>query len=156
MDLLRRTVTATGANARLVQADLLAPLPFRAEFDCVLVDAPCSGLGILRRDPDIRWRRREGDLDLLAAAQLIMLGHAAAAVAPGGRLIYATCSSEPDENEAVADAFLAGAPRFAPLDARTASPTLPPVVVDNRGHLRTLPHVHGLEAFFGAVFQRRL
>lgn len=155
IDLLRRTVTAAGANARLVQADLLAPLPFRAEFDCVLVDAPCSGLGILRRDPDIRWRRRESDLDLLAAAQLRMLGHAAAAVAPGGRLIYATCSSEPDENEAVADAFLAGAPQFTALEARAASPALPPAVVDDRGHLRTLPHVHGLEAFFGAVFQRR-
>ena len=131
------------------------PLPFTRRFDCVLVDAPCSGLGTLRRDPDIRWRRRESDLPLLAAAQLRMLGHAADAVAPGGRLIYATCSSEPEENEAVADAFLAGAPQFAAVDARAASADLPAAVVDARGHLRTLPHVHGLEAFFGAVFERR-
>jgi 16S rRNA (cytosine967-C5)-methyltransferase len=156
MELLRRTVAASGATrVRLVQADLLRPLPFTRRFDCVLVDAPCSGLGILRRDPDIRWRRREGDLPLLAASQLRMLGQAADAVAAGGRLIYATCSSEPEENEAVADAFVAGSPQFSAIDARRASDDLPAAVVDSRGHLRTLPHVHGLEAFFGAVFERR-
>jgi len=156
MELLRRTVAASGATrARLVQADLLRPLPFTRRFDCVLVDAPCSGLGILRRDPDIRWRRRESDLPLLAAAQLQMLRQAADVVAAGGRLIYATCSSEAEENEDVADAFLAGASQFAPIDARRASADLPAAVVDSRGHLRTLPHVHGLEAFFGAVFQRQ-
>lgn len=156
MELLRRTVATCGATrVRLVQADLLMPLPFTRRFDCVLVDAPCSGLGILRRDPDIRWRRRESDLPLLAAAELRMLGQAADAVAAGGRLIYATCSSEPEEDEAVADAFLAGASQFAAIDARHAAPDLPAAVVDARGHLRTLPHVHGLEAFFGAVFQRR-
>jgi 16S rRNA (cytosine967-C5)-methyltransferase len=155
MELLRRTIGASGAtNVRIVQADLLMPPPFTRPFDCVLVDAPCSGLGILRRDPDIRWRRREADLLLFAASQLRMLSQAAAAVAPGGRLIYATCSSEPEENEAVADAFLAGAPHFAAVDARRALTDLPDAVIDSRGHLRTLPHVHGLEAFFGAVFQR--
>ncbi len=101
MDLLRRTVAREPAprNVRLVQADVRAPLPFTRPFDCVLVDAPCSGLGTLRRDPDIRWRRREDDLPALAAAQLVMLQRAADAVAPGGRLVYATCSSEPEENE---------------------------------------------------------
>jgi 16S rRNA (cytosine967-C5)-methyltransferase len=149
-------VQASGATrVRLVQADLMEPPPFTERFDCVLVDAPCSGLGILRRDPDIRWRRQEGDLPLLAATQLRMLGAAADAVAPGGRLIYATCSSEPEENEAVADAFLAGAAQFAAVDARRAAPDLPDDVVDARGHLRTQPHAHGLEAFFGAVFERR-
>jgi 16S rRNA (cytosine967-C5)-methyltransferase len=154
--LLRRTVEATGAaNVVLVQADLSQPLPFKNSFDCVVVDAPCSGLGTLRRDPDIRWRRHEGDLAQLAAAQLTMLRHASAAVAPGGRLVYATCSSEPEENEAVVGAFLAGADEFAPLDAREAHPALPPGTVDAAGHLRTEPHRHGLEAFFGAVFSRQ-
>jgi 16S rRNA (cytosine967-C5)-methyltransferase len=153
--LLRRTVEASGSTIiRLVQADLLAPLPFAPAFDCVLVDAPCSGLGVLRRDPDIRWRRREDDLGPLAAAQLRMLGHAAGVVAPGGRLIYATCSSEPEENEAVADRFLAMTPGFSAVHARDIAPGLPPPVVDERGHLRTLPHVHSLDAFFAAGFER--
>ncbi len=92
---------------------------FRSLFDCVLVDAPCSGLGTLRRDPDIRWRRRETDLAALALDQRRMLDHAAACVAPGGRLIYATCSSEPEENDDVVDAFLAESAHFSLVDART-------------------------------------
>jgi 16S rRNA (cytosine967-C5)-methyltransferase len=155
MALLARTVEATGAsNVRLVQADVTRPLPFFAAFSCVVVDAPCSGLGTLRRDPDIKWRRRESDLATLAAAQLRMLANAAQAVAPGGRLVYATCSSEPEENEAIVDAFLRETPGFVPLSAADAHPAMPPTVVDSRGHLRTAPDAHGLEAFFGAVFER--
>jgi 16S rRNA (cytosine967-C5)-methyltransferase len=155
MALLQRTVTATGAtNVRLVQADVTVPLPFRGTFSCVVVDAPCSGLGILRRDPDIRWRRQESDLAVLAATQRQMLQNAAAVVAPGGRLVYATCSSEPEENEQVADWFLQSTDRFTLLNARDAHPALPESVVDGRGHLRTVPDRHGLEGFFGAVFER--
>src|SRR5262249_32068043 len=128
--------------------------PFTTPFDLVLVDAPCSGLGTLRRDPDIRWRRRPEDLPALATAQRLMLGHAADVVAPGGRLVYATCSSEPEENEDVAAAVAATASAFVPVDARTI-PGVPDAVVDSRGYLRTAPHLHGLEAFFGAVFERR-
>ena len=84
-----------------------------------------------------------------------MLQHASDAVRPGGRLVYATCSSEPDENEGVADAFLTTTPAFVPLDARVAAPQIPEVVIDTRGHLNTRPHLHGLDAFFGAVFERR-
>ena len=155
MDLLRRTIALTGAvGIDLVQADLLHPLPFSIEFDCVIVDAPCSGLGTLRRDPDIRWRRTETDLAGLAAAELQMLLHAADRVASGGRLVYATCSSEPEENEQVADQFLHVSAGFTALDARRAHPLLPTSVVDGRGHLRTAPDAHGLEAFFGAAFER--
>jgi 16S rRNA (cytosine967-C5)-methyltransferase len=155
VDLLRRTVAASGArNVRIVQADLLQPLPFGCGFDSVLVDAPCSGLGTLRRDPDIRWRRREDDLPPLAVAELTMLQHAAEQVAPGGRLIYATCSSEPEENEGIAAAFLATTRGFTALHAAQTTSRLAPALVDQRGHLRTQPHLHGLEAFFGAVFER--
>lgn len=155
ISLLSRTVkTAGAANALIVQADLLSALPFGAEFDTVIVDVPCSGLGTLRRDPDIRWRRHETELAALAAAELRMLRHAAEVLKPGGRLVYATCSSEPEENEGVADAFLHDAPAFAAFDAGRAHPMLPPAVVDDRGHLRTAPDRHGLEAFFGAVFER--
>lgn len=155
MSLLRQTVEACGAtNVRLVQADVTQPMPFGTRFSTVLVDAPCSGLGTLRRDPDIRWRRREPDLLPLAAAQARMIEHAAALVAPGGRLVYATCSSEPEENEEVAGHFAAAHPEFRPVRADAAHPALSADLVDERGHLRTEPDRHGLEAFFGAVFER--
>jgi 16S rRNA (cytosine967-C5)-methyltransferase len=156
MDLLRRTLATAGAHrVRLVQATLQSPLPFHEVFDTVLVDAPCSGLGTLRRDPDIRWKRREEDIPQLAAAELTMLSHAAAVVRPGGRLVYSTCSSEPEENEEVVAALLDRAPGFVPLDARGVHPEIPASVVDSRGHLRTSPDEHGLEAFFGAVLERQ-
>lgn len=152
--LLVRAIQATGAaNVRVVQADIARALPFSSKFDCVLVDAPCSGLGTLRRDPDIRWRRDEADLPSLAAAQRAMLRHAADCVDIGGRLIYATCSSEPEENEDVVDAFLADATSFRQVDARTIA-GVAPAVVDERGRLRTAPDLHSLECFFGAVLER--
>jgi 16S rRNA (cytosine967-C5)-methyltransferase len=155
MALLRDTVATAGADrVRLVQADLMRPLPFRSRFSTVLVDAPCSGLGTLRRDPDIRWRRDAADLTAFAAAQGQMLANAAAVVAPGGRLVYATCSSEPEENEWVVERFLASDPDFRPTDAASAHPSLDADLVDSRGHLRTEPDRHGLELFFGAVFER--
>jgi len=152
--LLTRTVHASGAaNVRVVQADLTESLPFSGKFDCVLVDAPCSGLGTLRRDPDIRWRRQEDDLQSLAAAQRDMLRHAADCVDAGGRLIYATCSSEPEENDDVVDAFLSSTASFVAVDARTI-PGVPAAIVGERGRLRTTPDAHGLECFFGAVLER--
>jgi len=155
MSLLRRTIEASGTpGVRLVQADLLRPLPFSRPFDLVFVDAPCSGLGTLRRDPDIRWRRHDTDIPALAAAELTMLQHAADAVAAGGRLLYATCSSEPEENEGVAQAFVATTPAFRRRDVRDLSTRVPASVIDEGGDLRTLPHRHGLEGFYAAVFER--
>ncbi len=106
--LLRDTLRRIGARAvPQVQVDLARGLPFGASFDLVVVDAPCSGLGTLRREPDLKWRRSPDDLAVFSEIQVAMLGHAATVVAPGGRLVYATCSSEPDENDAVAARFLA-------------------------------------------------
>ena len=155
MQLLRDTISSSGARrVRLVQADLEQPLPFGATFDLVFVDAPCSGLGTLRRDPDIRWRRRESDLPRFRAAQVAMLRHAAEAVKPGGRVVYSTCSSEPEENDQVVEAFLRESPsRFTSVDLRGHLPGLDPVL-DDAGVLRTSPAEHGLEAFFGAVLRR--
>jgi len=155
MQLLRDTISSSGARrVRLVQADLEQPLPFGATFDLVFVDAPCSGLGTLRRDPDIRWRRQESDLPRFRAAQVAMLRHAAEAVKPGGRVVYSTCSSEPEENDQVVEAFLRESPsRFTSVDLRGHLPGLDPVL-DDAGVLRTSPAEHGLEAFFGAVLRR--
>jgi 16S rRNA (cytosine967-C5)-methyltransferase len=152
--LLNETVALSGATCvEVVTAPADGPLPFDEPFDRVLVDAPCSGLGTIRRDPDIRWRRREAELPALAGAQLRLLERAAAVTAPGGRLVYATCSSEPEENERVVEAFLASHPGFALLDLRRAS-ALPAALIDARGMFRTLPFAHRLEAFFAAAVVR--
>jgi 16S rRNA (cytosine967-C5)-methyltransferase len=140
-----------------VQADLGRPLPFRGVFDVVFVDAPCSGLGTVRRDPDIRWRRQEPDLAGLAASQLAMLRNAADVVRADGRLVYSTCSSEPDENEDVVAAFLESDVGFRQLDLRKeafAHDGPLDAVLDSDGALRTRPDRHGLEAFYGTVLRR--
>jgi 16S rRNA (cytosine967-C5)-methyltransferase len=141
-------------NVRLVQVGARDEVPFAPVFDRVIVDAPCSGLGTVRRDPDIRWRRTEAQLSGFAAYQDTLLARAARAVAVGGRLVYATCSSEPEENEAVVDAFLASHPEFRLVDAREIDAARLGPVSDARGMLRTLPFAHGLEAFFAAALAR--
>ncbi len=144
------------ASVRIVQVPDRGPLPFRDEaFDRVLVDAPCSGLGTIRRDPDIRWRCSPSDFVTLAQAQRELLLRVSSHVAPGGRLIYSTCSSEPEENEEVVAAFLADAPAFAvvPLEALVGLLSTIAAMATPEGYLRTTP-LAGLEAFFGAVLQR--
>jgi 16S rRNA (cytosine967-C5)-methyltransferase len=153
--LLRDTVRTSGAShVQIVQVAPSGGLPFASRFDRVLVDAPCSGLGTIRRDPDIRWRRREADLEGLARQELALLERAATLVRPGGRLVYATCSSEPEENEAVVDAFMSRHLEFAPVDLRTngATPILP--LLSERGMLQTWPFAHRLEAFFASAMER--
>ena len=158
LDLLARTVAECGAmNVRVVQSNARAAPPFHQVFDAVLVDAPCSGLGTIRRDPDVRWRRAEPDLPSLAAAQLEMLTHLATVVRPRGRLIYSTCSSEPEENEDIVRAFLAAHPDYqretpAAFSQRPALAAL----LDNEGALKTLPFRDGLEAFYAASLRRVL
>jgi 16S rRNA (cytosine967-C5)-methyltransferase len=138
LDLLTRTVTLSGATSiRVVRADITQPLPFRQPFDWILLDAPCSGLGTIRRDPDVRWRRHEGDLPKLAAAQREMLRETARMLRPGGFLVYSTCSSEPEENEDVVAAIVREG-----------------LVEPARPDLRTFPFTHGLEAFFAAVLRK--
>ena len=124
-------------------------------FDGVLIDAPCSGLGTIRRDPDIRWRRDPSDFEALANIQRGLLRRVVPLVKPGGRIVYSTCSSEPDENEQVVAAFLAEFPAFAVH--RLAAGGLPRPIMQmqtSEGYLRTSPE-HGLEAFFGAILVKR-
>jgi 16S rRNA (cytosine967-C5)-methyltransferase len=142
----------------IVHVDDREALPFTdASFSRVLVDAPCSGLGTVRRDPDIRWRRQPQDLARFAQQQHELLTRIRPLVAPGGRLIYSTCSSEPDENESVVATFLDRASEFrvVPLTAIDALPAALSRMSTSEGYLRTTPR-EGLEAFFGAVLERRL
>ena len=154
--LLRDTLARAGAGRiPIVQHDAAGPLPYRDVFDLVLVDAPCSGLGTLRREPDLKWRRVEAELASMAAVQARMLAHAARVVAPGGVLVYATCSSEPDENDAVADAFLEAHPTFEAAGPPPAAPAGVGGLLTEDGRLHTSPVTHGLEGFFAAAFRRR-
>jgi 16S rRNA (cytosine967-C5)-methyltransferase len=155
--LLRETLARAGAGRLpIVQHDAVGGLPYRDVFDLVLVDAPCSGLGTLRREPDLKWRRAEADLVSMAEVQRRMLGQAARVVAPGGVLVYATCSSEPDENDAVAEAFLASRPDFSPAGRPPGLADGVGGLVTDEGRLHTTPAAHGLEAFFAATFRRRV
>jgi 16S rRNA (cytosine967-C5)-methyltransferase len=157
IDLLVQTLARCGADSvRVVRLDATA-LPFEPVFDLVLLDAPCSGLGTIRRDPEIRWRRTEADLPVLAARQRTMLERAARVVKPGGRVVFATCSSEPEEGEDVVSAFLGDHPAFAIEDPRSRSAQLAALsgLFTADGFLRTWPHAHGLESFFAAVLRHR-
>ena len=151
VDLLARTVRTTMAHpVAIVRADATQPLPFGNSFDAVLLDAPCSGLGTVRRDPDIRWRRSAADLEGFATAQLTMLERVASVIKPGGRLIYATCSSEPEENGFVVERFLDRQSGFARAERETIVPLLAPFL-DAHGDFETRPYRDGLEAFYAAM-----
>ncbi len=151
VELLARTVAGSGARCvSVLRADAERPLPFQPVFDAVLLDAPCSGLGVIRRDPDIKWRRQEADLPALAAGQRRLLEQSAVVLRPGGRLIYSTCSSEPEENDDVVESFLRDHPDFA-LRPAPGVPAPVRTLLDGQGRLRTLPHRDGLEGFFAAA-----
>ena len=137
------TVTTTAALHELksitpVLLDATATLPFKpGTFDKVLVDAPCSGTGTLRRNPEIRWRLTEADIRALATQQKRILNNAAEAVKPGGRMVYSTCSVEREENEEVVEEFLAGHNDFYSIST-----------------LRTWPHRGSYDGFFISLLQR--
>ncbi|HEY7540040.1 MAG TPA: 16S rRNA (cytosine(967)-C(5))-methyltransferase RsmB [Methylomirabilota bacterium] len=126
----------------------LAPR-FPAECHGVLVDAPCSNLGVLRRNPEVKWRRQPPDLAVTGRRQAQILNAAAAMVRPGGRLVYATCSLEPEENDHVAGAFLSARPEF-----RLDPPADFPLPLEAGGWLRCLPHRHGTDGFSAVRFRR--
>jgi 16S rRNA (cytosine967-C5)-methyltransferase len=120
-----------------------------SQADAVLVDAPCTNLGVLRRNPEVKWRRRPEDIEASAARQLEILSAAATLAKPGGRLVYATCSTEPEENDAVVADFVAAQPAWR-LDP-PADFALP---LDVGGYLRTRPDRHGTDAFTAVRLRR--
>jgi 16S rRNA (cytosine967-C5)-methyltransferase len=124
----------------------------RGKADRVLVDAPCSGTGTLRRNPDLKWRPL--DLDRLVAGQRAILEAAAELVRPGGRLVYGTCSLLREENEAQVDAFLAAHPQFRTVPAAEVLARRQVAIPLDGSYLRLYPHRHGTDAFFGAVLER--
>jgi len=123
------------------------------KFDRVLVDAPCSGLGTLRRNPDLKWRQTPEDIAELNTKQANILARAAKLTKNGGRLIYATCSLLNDENENIAEQFLASHPDFKLLNAAEIL-AQQQIQLDTGNYLKLLPHLHNTDGFFAAVFER--
>ena len=151
-----RTVMEAGARARtsLIRAvtlDATTGLPLaEASFDRVLVDAPCTGTGTLRRNPEIRWRITASDIRELQKRQQRILASASRMVRQGGRLVYSTCSVEREENEEVAASFLQENKTF-----RQVSPPVLAPFQSASGAARTWPHKEGADGFFIAAFERR-
>ncbi|MGH8518822.1 MAG: RsmB/NOP family class I SAM-dependent RNA methyltransferase [Panacagrimonas sp.] len=123
------------------------------KLDRVLVDAPCSGFGTLRRNPDLKWRHGPEAVTELAAKQRRILADASRLVKPGGRLVYATCSLLEEENDAVADHFQGGHPEFKALSC-TELLAAQRIALDPGPRLRLWPHIHGTDGFFAAAFMR--
>jgi 16S rRNA (cytosine967-C5)-methyltransferase len=143
-----RAIPPDGAEADLALRDL------EGKADVVLVDAPCSGLGTLRRKPDARWRLGPRDPERFAATQKELAARFSRLVKPGGRLVYATCSVSRTEDEEVA-AEIAAFPGFAPLPLeRTLGPELAREAGASGHELRLWPHRHGTDGFFVAAFVR--
>ncbi len=159
LTILDQEMTRLGiTNVTTRKADLLKSkknLP-KKPFDRILLDAPCTGLGVLRRNPDSRWSRKLSDIKRLAGKQRKMMEKAAGMVKPGGRLLYSVCSCEPEETEEVVHAFLKSRTDFVIKKPRTGM--IPPghttMISDNR-FFRTYPDTVSMDGFFAAVLERR-
>ncbi len=141
---------------RLTNVDVVcgdgAKAPFRGTFDRVLVDAPCSGLGVLRRRADARWRKDEQSILSMAAQQPSLLEGGAALVRPGGVLVYSVCSLEPEETSSVVDSFLKAHPEFTPEEVDRY---LPPAFRSGTVSMSASPQRHGTDGVFAARFRKR-
>ena len=124
------------------------------KIDRVLVDAPCSGLGTLRRNPDLKWRQSPQAIDELAVKQRAILAAAAGLLKPGGRLVYATCSVLAQENRKIVEAFLVSHPDFRPVSSRQALDESH-IALDSEDFLELRPQLHDTDAFFAAVMQKK-
>jgi 16S rRNA (cytosine967-C5)-methyltransferase len=138
----------------LIQFDATLELPFGCRFDRILVDAPCSGTGTLARNPEIKWRLQPRDLGRFAEMQTRMVRNALKALAPGGRLVYSTCSLEPEENEQVVEGIMREAGRYRTLTADELSAEFPRLktLFDSRGYFHTRPDLHPMDGFCAAIF----
>jgi 16S rRNA (cytosine967-C5)-methyltransferase len=158
--LLRKLVAAD--NVRVIAADA-RQVPLDKKFDRVLVDAPCSGTGTLARNPEIKWRLKVEDITRLQAYQIEILSAAMNHIAPHGRLIYSTCSLEPEENERVVEAALAANPELRVVNSREELQRLKDnreLIVDDLDpllsgpYLRTIPGVHPSDGFFAVILEK--
>jgi 16S rRNA (cytosine967-C5)-methyltransferase len=148
---LEATVKRLGVHAVHVVLGDGRRYPFPMPFDRVLVDAPCSGLGVLGRRADARWRKGPEILDEMPPLQLELLAAGGRQARPGGVLVYSVCSFEPEETTDIVERFLDQYPGFV---LESASGLLPDDAVDDQGFMRVLPHVHGCDGAFAARFRK--
>src|SRR6202030_2386779 len=150
-------------GVQVVELDAASELPFGRQFDRILVDAPCSGTGTLSRHPEIRWRLRPEQLSEFHQLQVGILASAIKQLAPGGRLVYSTCSMEREENEDVVAEVLAGASSIKRVSqdavAKSLAPNLVPKIepedlVDANGQFRTSPAAQHTDGFFAAIVEK--
>lgn len=141
-------------NAQVISSENDQKLKrLNGKFDRVLVDAPCSGLGTLRRNPDLKWRQTPDDVRELTQKQTSILTRAAKLTKAGGRLVYATCSLLKDENEQIAEQFLSQHADFKLVPANEILKQQQ-IELDTGEYLKLLPHLHQTDGFFAAVFEK--
>ena len=152
LDVLRDNCLHQGAkNVFIVQYDAEKGLPFAdVSFDVVLIDAPCSGTGTIRHNPELRYFIKPSDIEEISRKQLAILGNASKIVKGGGSLLYSTCSLEIEENETVCREFLK-----VNADFEILKPNVPARFITNAGFARTFPHRDGMDGFFIAAFRRK-
>jgi 16S rRNA (cytosine967-C5)-methyltransferase len=164
LDMNRTRLVSLAANAaRLgiksavaVAADASGELSslFRVRFDRIVVDAPCSGLGVISRHPDGKWNKKEEDIPRLAQLQKAILTRGCSLLRRAGLLLYVTCTLSREENEEVVEACLAGNKTMVLVDLKDRAPLWARDLIDDRGFLRTFPHLHGMDGFFGALLRK--
>ena len=143
------------ANVSLFCGDASLPLQFKENFDGILVDAPCSGMGTLRRNPDIKWRMKQDDIVPLSRQQLRILNNLSGYLREGGTMVYSTCTLTPEENEGVVESFLERHPEFISTGIPEALPPQCHALVDERGFFRSYPHLHNMDGFFSTRLMKR-
>ena len=149
---MRENLSRFGFKPEIVVAETGPNLPFRDFFDTVVADVPCSGLGTLRRNPEIKWRFGPSEFPRLRKIQSGILESASEKVRKGGRLLYSTCSTEPEENEFVIDSFLARHPDFTM--ERPAAPDGVAAWIGKDGYVRTFPSTRRWDGLFAALLRR--
>ena len=127
----------------------------RSEFDKILLDAPCSGWGVVSRHPDGKWSKTEKDIKRLSQIQERMLDEAVTLLRSGGRLLYVTCTLLKEENQGIIKAVLGRHQVLSLLNLRDHAPEWCQDLIDEQGFFRTFPHIHNMDGFFAALLEKR-
>ena len=156
ISLLQSSIRLGTGSVKPVVADASGPLStiLKYPFDNILVDGPCSGLGVISKNPDIKLTKRAGDIKRLARLQTTILNQAVHLLRKGGRMLYLTCTISKEENEGVVKGFLETNSEIALENLKITIPEWGLDLIDDNGFFRTLPHIHGMEGFFGALFTK--